>query len=215
MKSRRAVVVGVTALATASLLAGCSAGVITMVTPPGWGNSTTEAAPPPSGPAREEVLSASVPSMCGVPGGDLDDGVLQIDPSAVALGDGAGEPMATGLRVAHDPATDEPIIAVAERNDGAIGAAAVFTCVYDGTASSDRVVVWDAGLEPIGVIDLAPLRGLGPVVGQAIAITGETARVAFQEIGDGTADAPAGAELRVPLTVTDQRLVVGALTLGE
>lgn len=183
-----------------------------MVTPPGWGSEQTEAAPEPDVATQEEVFAATAPGMCGVPSGELADGVLPTAPPAQALGDEPLEPAATDVRIAVAQDTGEPIMAIPETGGGEIGAAAVFSCEIEGAVAVDHVVVWDASLEPIGAINLSALRGAAPVVGDAVEVAGATVEVGFRDVGDGTVAEPGGAAFSVPLTVEGGQLIVGALT---
>lgn len=210
MSARRFVTV-VAAAASMLLLSGCHSPVVTMVTPPGWVNEGPKSAA--AGPTLDEVRFAVVPSVCGAPGGALQDGALVPAPASTAIGGGQADPAATSIRIADDPVTGAPLVALAADADGAVGAAAIFACEFGGDLHLDRVVVWDAELEPVDVIDLAALRGTGDVVGLAMTVGGETVRVQFQEVGSGTSTEPKGEVLRVPLTIDTGQLVVGALTI--
>lgn len=213
MRLRRSLVLAAASATALLLLTGCQTPVVTMVNPPGWGGATAEPAPAPVGPTVDEVESAGVPSVCGLPAGTLADGVLGATPNAVPIG-GQATAQADDVRIAESPATGEPIVGLAADRVGTIGAAAVFSCTTAGVESRDRVVVWSGALEPLGAINLASLRGTGPVVGLDVEILGPRAMVTFQEIGTGTIDAPAGARMLVPLTVENGQVVVGALTVG-
>lgn len=213
MRPRRPISIAA-ALAAALLLAGCQTPVVTMINPPGWGGASAPAETSSAAATIDEVRFADVPSICGIPSGTLDDGALAPAPNSTPIGGGSTTPVASEVRLADDPGTGKPLVSFGADAGGAVGAAAVFSCTIDGVEYRDRVVVWDASLQPLGVINLSTLRGTGPVSGTELVVDPVSVRVTFFEVGEGTPAEPAGTRMQVPLTVEGGHLAVGALTIG-
>lgn len=216
--SRRRGIIAPLAVALACGLSGCAAPIVTIADPP---QQTSRAGTFSAGPGRAAITgsqavaqlgAAEVPALCGLPPAALADGVLNATPAAPA--DPGAEPPASQASIARDEA-GEPIAVLAGSPQAAIGAAAAFECVFDGGARArDRVVVWDAGLRPLGAIDMSSVRGEGPAAIVAIELVGGGARVSFRPaLPDGSAHATAPVSI-VTITSEDGQLVAGRVSVG-
>lgn len=218
--SRRGIIALLTlAVTLACGLSGCAAPIVTIADPPqqtsraGTFSAGHGKAPLTGSQAAVQLGAAEVPALCGLPPAVLADGALSATPAASPADPGAELP-ASHISIARDEA-DEPIAVLGGSPRAAIAGAAAFECLFDGGARArDRVVVWDAGLRPLGAIDVSSVRGEGPAAIVAIELVGDGARVSFRPaLPDGSAHAVAPVSI-VTITAQDGQLLVGRVTVG-
>jgi|GEM_PF-2926514 len=210
--------VGISAALVAALSA-CAAPVVTIGEKPTWGNTSQATAGPAASPSGAQALEgASVPPVCNTQGGTLRGGLL-VEPGATAAA--VPTPGMRAPQIAADDATGAVVMAVRDGVElarpgssaapgassaagtvvvapqpaltaGDAAVAAVIECTSDGVRYRDRLVVWTAALDPMGVINVSALVPTGRALTTDVSIAADgSITVGWDVVAGGVQPGPA------------------------